>query len=208
MSTLAQMRSRIADDLNRSDLNTQIDKAINRAIEHYEKQRFWFNEGTWTFTTTTNTETKTFSSASTTDVLETDKVTLTRNSSDIYPLEKKSLSWIRDVNTSGTSSTGNPTAYAIFDDTWYFYPVPNTTYTVTVYGQKSYAVMTADADTNDFTEQAEDLIEAHARWWLYLRVLKDQLNAGIAKVEENEALGALVTKSVNLQSTGKIRPSN
>lgn len=207
MSALSVVRARIADDLNRSDLNTQIDKAINRAIEFYEKQRFWFNENTWTFVTVAGTESYTFSTASTTDLLEIDQVTLTRTSTDIYPLDQITFQKLRQINTTGTTTRGAPSKFALYKSTWYLYPVPDAVYTVTIYGQKSYAAMTADADTNDFTTDAEDLIEARARWWLYANILKDVTQATVAKASEIEALQSLQAKTANIQSTGAIRPA-
>lgn len=207
MSALSVVRARIADDLNRSDLNTQIDKAINRAIEFYEKQRFWFNENTWTFVTVAGTESYTFSTASTTDLLEIDQVTLTRTSTDIYPLDQITFQKLRQINTTGTTTRGAPSKFALYKSTWYLYPVPDAVYTVTIYGQKSYAAMTADADTNDFTTDAEDLIEARARWWVYANILKDVTQATVAKASEIEALQSLQAKTANIQSTGAIRPA-
>lgn len=207
MSTFEQMRTRIADDLNRSDLNTQIEKAINRAIEFYEKEWFWFNENSWTFSAVSSTEVVTQASASTTDLLSILNVTLTRNANDIYPLKQITFQELRQKATTGTSHRGPPVEYAFFKNNWHLYPVPDQNYTITVYGQKGYANLSASGDTNDFTTEAEDLIEARARAWLYLRVLKDTANAELAKVEESEALNSLREKTVNLISTGTVRPN-
>lgn len=60
MSTYAQMQAKIADDLNRSDLTTQIQREINRAIRKYASFPFWFSStsanfqtanGQWTYDT-------------------------------------------------------------------------------------------------------------------------------------------------------------
>lgn len=208
MATFEQMRTRIADDINRSDINSQIDKAIQRAIEYYEKERFWFNEKVWSFSASSATEQVAFSAANTTDLLEIDTVTLTRNSSDIYPLDQITYQHLRNLATSGTSnSRGAPSDFALFNNTWFLYPVPDQNYVVHVYGMKSYATLSASSDSNDFTTDAEDLIEARARWWVCLRILKDYSAAQIAKGEEMEALQSLRTKTVNRISTGKIRPA-
>lgn len=206
MSTFEQMRSRIADDLNRSDLNTQIEKAINRSIEHYEKDWFWFNENSWSFSATSATEVVTQASASTSDLIEIIKVTLTRNSTDIYPLDVISYQELRDKATTGTSHRGPPVEYAFFKNNFHLYPVPDQNYTITVYGKKGYANLSASSDTNDFTTEAEDLIEARARWWIYKRVIKSNEHANSAKEEEIEALSGLRAKTVQLISTGSIRP--
>lgn len=208
MATFEDMRARIADDLNRTDLTTQIQKAINRAIEHYEKERFWFNENVWSFSCSSATEQVAFSAANTTDLKEIDKVTITRNSSDIYPLDRITYQELRDTATTGVTHTNVPVDYSIFKNTWFFYPVPDQNYVIHAYGQKSYATLSASADTNDFTTDAEDLIEARARWWLYAHILKDAGQAAVAKATEMEALSALREKTTNLISTGRIRPAS
>lgn len=207
MATFEDMRARIADDINRTDINTQIQKAIQRAIEFYEKERFWFNENIWSFSASSATDQVAFSAAVTADMFERDKVTLTRSSTDIYPLDEISYQELRDIATSGSSnSTGAPTCYATFRNTWFFYPVPDQNYVIHVYGQKAYATLSASADTNDFTTDAEDLIEARARWWLYSRIIKDYPAANIAKSEELEALESLRSKTTSRISTGRIKP--
>ena len=44
MTTLATLKSRIADDISRSDLTTQIANSITDAITYYQNRRFFFNE--------------------------------------------------------------------------------------------------------------------------------------------------------------------
>lgn len=208
MATLEQMRTRIADDLARDDLTTQIDKAINRAVEHYEKDRLWFNEKVWTFNTVSAQETIAQATASTSDLLAWDVVTLTRNSTDIYPLEQISFQQLRELNNSGTSSRGCPTLFSLFNKNFYFYPVPDAAYAVTVYGQRGYSTLSASADTNDWLSEAEDLIEARARWWLYKRVIRDADEAAAAKDEEMEALESLRERDLPYKSTGRIKPND
>ena len=51
MSTFGALKTRIADELNRSDLTSQIASAVPRAIEYYARERFDFNEGRSTAST-------------------------------------------------------------------------------------------------------------------------------------------------------------
>ena len=208
MATLGEMEDRIADDLNRTDLSTQIRKAINRAIEFYSKERFWFNENIWSFSASSATDQVAFSAALTTDLREVDTVTVTRSATDIYPLDQVTHNYLRQIATSGTSNTtGPPTDFAIFKNTWFFYPVPDQNYVVHVYGQKNYATLSATTSSNDFTTDAEDLIEARARWWLYANIIKDINQAGVSKATEGEALHALKAKTTRLLATGRIEPN-
>jgi len=205
MSTFAQMKTRIADDIKRSDLATQIGIAINRAIEFYEKDRFFFSETSGTFATVSGQESYGTSDNVPSTIAEIDEVTLTESSSNIFPLDKTSFSSIRAMNVGGTTATGVPLDYTYYMEKFWLTPIPNGVYTVTVYFKKNYASLSADGDTNDYTEEAEDLIEARARWWLYKRIIKDYEAAGEAKIEELEALSSLQSKTTMLITSGAVR---
>jgi hypothetical protein len=205
MSTLAQMRSRIADDLDRSDLSTQIDKAINRAIEYYEKERFWFSEKIATFNTVANQKNYSSSDSIPTDIAEIDYVEVTVSGKE-FPLYLKPYPYIKEKQ--GSDATGVPSEYAYYQENFYLWLIPNAVYTITVSYQQKYSELTLDADTNDFTTDAEDLIEARARAWLYARVIKDIDQAQIAKTEENEALAALREKTRKLISIEQVTPTH
>lgn len=205
MSTFAAMKTRIADDIKRSDLTTQIGVAINRAIEFYEKERFFFNETSGTFVTVSGQESYGSADSIPSTIAEIDEVTLTQTSSNIFPLDKTSFGSVRALNAGGTTATGVPLDYAYYSEKFWFYPIPNGVYTVTVYFKKNYAQLSADGDTNDWTEEAEDLIESRARWWLYKRIIKDYEAAAEAKGEEIEALSSLQSKTTMLISTGAVR---
>ena len=208
MSTFLQMKNRIADDIKRSDLATQIGVAINRAIEHYEKDRFFFNETNGTFSTVAGQESYGTSDSVPSTIAEVDTVTLTQTSTNIYPLTKTSFDSIRALNAGGTTARGVPLEYAYYQEKFWFYPIPDAAYTVTVYFKKTYTQLSADGDTNDWTEEAEDLIEARARWWIYRRIIRSPDNiadADMAKAEELEALRSLESKTTMLISTGTVR---
>lgn len=207
MSTLIEMRQRIADDLNRSDLNSQINKAINRAIEHYAKQfRFWFNEKTATFSTIASQFNYSSANGIPTDMREIDYVKIALSATNNVPLVSRTYDYIQTANVGNL--TGTPSDYAYYKENFWLYPVPNAAYVITVSYAKSYPVMTADADTNDFTEEAEDLIESRAEFWLYKRVIKDYDAAQVAKAEELEALTALLTETKRITASKRIRPSS
>ena len=207
MGTLSDLRTRIADDLKRSDLNTQIDKAINRGIEHYSKKNaFWFNETNGDFTTVDGTERYIFSSISVSDIYEVHELTITRNSTDIFPIQHMLFNELKWRNEAGTSYKSVPEAFTVYGSAFYFTPIPDASYTATVYYRKKYTVLSTDTDTNDFTSNAEDLIESRARWWIYNRILRRYDHATQAKAEELDALQALDAESSALLTARRLTP--
>lgn len=201
------MKNRIASDVNRNDLSTEIGLAINRAQEHYESHRFFFNESSGTFSTVSGQESYGTADSVPSTIAEIDSVTLTATSTNIYPLIPTTFEMIRALNTGGTTYTGYPVYYSYFQEKFWFHPLPNGVYTVSVYFKKNYTRLSADGDTNDWTEEAEDLIESRARWWIWKRIIRNHDEAGAAKLEEIEALRSLETKTTMLISSGSVRKS-
>lgn len=207
MSTFSEMKSAIADYLSRSDLTSQIGDAINRAISHYQSTRFWFNEGTGTFSTVASQQSYTAANMSITDIAKIDSVQCTVNGSK-YTLTPRTYNYIIDVNTSSTSTTGQPCDWAFYGEKLWFYPTPDAVYTITLSYQNAYSDLSADSDSNDFTTYAEDLIEARALWWIYSRVIKDRDSALASKQDELDALFSLSKRTSSMLKSGSLRPTS
>lgn len=202
MSTLLEMRSRIADDLDRTDLSTQIDKAINRAIIFYLKEPFWFKETSSSFPLVVNQEEyvkgvgSVPSDISAIDIMELQYAGNKYTLQEITPFELEAKQPL-DAN-------GIPDQFAQYQDRMKFYPIPNQTGMVCLIKYtKSYAVLVNDSDTNDWLVYCEDLIEARARGWVNRRILKDYEAANADKQDENDALSGI--RKVNQQKTGNGR---
>lgn len=207
MATLGNVQDRIADDLNRTDLSTQIIKAINRSIEHYAKEPFWFTETSGTFTTSDSAAYYTDASPTLfpTDISRIQYVEVTVNGND-YELEPWKIEDIQRANVTGNKN--QPLAYAWWQKRLYTYPLANGAYPVTVYYNKNYSAMSVTTSSNDFTTYAEDLIEARARKWLNARVLKNTEEALVAAQEEQDALTALRQKNQGYVNTPPVEPTD
>jgi len=185
---LSDMRSRIADDINTTDYNSQIVTAINRAIKHYSGEGFWFTETEDTFPTIINQQAYGAADSIPTDLGEIVYVEYSDSSSD-YELAPRTKAWLERHYPDPT--TGRPCYYVYWGNEFHLYPTPNEVNTVRVFYRKTYADLSADGDTNDWLEYAEDLIEARARKWINARLLMDYDAARVAGIEEDEALTAL-----------------
>lgn len=173
MGTYLDLKTRIADELIRSDgsLDTQIALEIQSAIDHYKRQRFWFNEGASTASTVAGSSG--LSIAVPEDWIEFDEMTITDGNGIVDDLVK--LTW-RDFIRDGyldTTVTSQPEYWAYFRDQFYLGPCPDAVYTLTLYYVKAFPDLSADGDENPWTNEAEALIRARARAAVEIRYLRD-----------------------------------
>jgi hypothetical protein len=200
MATFGEIKSRLADDFNRSDLTSQIANEILRAIKHYERTRFWFNEAQATTTMVASQYNYSLPS----DILFLDFVEVTVNSHR-YKLCEITWEEYVDIWRNGTSTTGAPDDYSTYADQIWVGPAPDSTYTMTVNYVKSLTTLSADADSNAWTTYAEDLIASRAGKIIALRTIKSESDAATYAVLEREALNALYTQNDQRLITGRMR---
>lgn len=202
MANLEELRDNVAEYLNRNDLDTQIDLAINRAIQYYSRTaRFWFQENIATFSTISSQFQYTTTDTGITDINKIDDMLFQLNSTTNITLHPRTYHWIRYANESNTPGVTND--YAWYENSIWLYPVPDGVYTVTVSYLKSYTTLVT-GQSNDFTNNAQDLIEARALWFVYSRILKNVDLANQSKADENDALLALMTQNSRLASSKRM----
>lgn len=208
MATLGTMKARIADELARANLTSQIALAIASAIDFYEDQRFWFNETRGSFSTVAAQEW--YSSTDWTAlpcVLDFDSVRITV-STQPYALTKRTFDWMENAS-SGTSTTGDPTDYCFYGQEIRLYPVPSAVRTISVAYVKAFAALTGDTDSNAWTTEAEELIRLHAKIDLMVNVIREK-NDEVPKLEEREAmiLSKLRRRTGRAVATGMVQPES
>lgn len=188
MATLATLRTRIADDLARADLTSQISAAIDDAIQFYGmSERFWMGENVQTFSTVAGQEW--YTDAETGSLLsvmgEDDSVTVTVSGYP-YPLRKVTYETMEALSTAGTTR-GIPAYYCFYRQRMRFYPAPDAVRTITLsfvrfsYGPTVSNTAWRDAgfgpvfDTAEgfWTTEAEELIRLHAKIDLLENVIRD-----------------------------------
>lgn len=205
------MKARIADELARSDLTSQVAYAITDAIERYQPDRFWFNESRLvTLNTVAGTE---FYTALTGDV---------SHIKDVYDIDHmtiaiggalRTLDWIEpldaELDSDGGSWTGQPHSYTIFDNKLRFVPVPNDAWTVRIAGHIKRAAPVSDDEANNvWMVEAERLIRARAKYNLALDVLRDTELAQTMAAAVTEAYDQLKGRTALHVGTGRIRSSD
>lgn len=205
--TYSDMQSRIADELARSDLTSQIQNAILSAILFYQSNRFWFNEDrSIVFTTVSGQEFYTSSdNASIPNLLEIDAITLTSNSNR-YDLTARPYEYLEKISVNA-SITGLPTDYAYYNQQLRLYPVPNGAYSTRISALKRLTTLSLGSDTNAWTTDGEELIRCRAKMDLFSSVVRDPDMAQIMMLRENAARDALYQETSRRIGTGYVMPT-
>ena len=202
MSTYTEMQTTINDLLSRSDLASTVTDAIQRAIKAYEREPFYFNERSQTLTVSSGATTYTLSS-SFVEMLSDPTITI---NGSIYQLDLISKDEYDAKKI--TTTTSQPSEYCLYAGTFNPYPPPDSSYVAVLNYTTRLSTLSAGADSNAWTTQAEDLIEARALWWIHTFKTRNQALAQSCKAAELEALRFLRNESVGKKSTGKLKATD
>lgn len=161
MATLLEMRvyisKRLIDVNNVAVSTSDVDGAINDAIKYWKFRRFWFNEAYDTATLTAQDPSFPYPDDFLVPALDDDGFNI-QYSAMRYPLMKISEAQYDGLFLS--NGYGIPRWYArMGDDEYKCYPIPDQAYTVGRHYLRNYDALSADGDTNDFTDNADRLIE-------------------------------------------------
>ena len=203
MTTLAIMKARIADELSRDDLTSQIAYAIGDAVAAYEDERFFFNESRGlTFPTVIDQEFYTESDAADiANLVKIDYVSLLTGDQPFQLLPMRP-SEIEFLSTNGTS-TGQPNWFLLYDESIRLYPVPDAIYTVRIAGVLKTAAPATDAEaSNPWMTKAERLIRSRAKLELALHVLKDIELGAVMQQAVDEAWVQLKSRTAQITQIG------
>lgn len=178
--TYIDIQNRIADELGgRSDLTSQIQLAIQTAIQKWQRERFYFNEfilagvSGGPFNTVSGQEFYTSSDyAPIATLAHIDKM-WALVSGNRYFINPRTSQYIADVSVNPTN-TSIPVDYAFFAEQIRFYPIPNNAYPVGLLGTQRLATLVNGGDTNSWVTgaDAEALIRTEAKMDLYENVLQ------------------------------------
>jgi hypothetical protein len=203
MSTLAIMKARVADELARDDLTSQIAYAITDAIAAYTDERFLFNESrSNTFSTVANQEFYASTDSAFIGTLnKIDYIAIYVGDQPYQVLPMRPVE-MEHFSTNGTS-TGQPSWYAYYDKKIRFYPVPDAVYTMRVAAAVDVAAPATDAEaSNPWMTTAERLIRSRAKLELALHVLKDLELAATMQQAVEEAFEQLKSRTNQITQIG------
>lgn len=201
MTALADLKTRIAFEIDRTDMTDAIADAISSAVKYYKPSRFSFNEASGTLTTAAGTSSYSTSTVAPntlpSDILEIDTARITITSSNRYLLEPVSYAEIERLDSSDTY-TSRPIWFSWHAEALRLYPTPDAAYTVTL----RYL---ADVAEETWCTRAEALIRCRAKKDIYAHVLRDPQMAVAMQQMEQQELTAL-KREARLRASGRITP--
>lgn len=198
MATYLETQTRIANELSRDDLTAEIKLAILSAIDYYKKRRWPWNETASTLTTTASVAYVALPS----NYIELDKLQITIGSNNVK-MRQQPMYDIIEWRTNST--TGQPTDYAIYQNRVELYPTPNDAYNLPIYYLYELTVLSADADTNTWLTDAEELIRLHAKKDLYVNKIKNTKAAQDMQAMEDSVLLRMESWNQRRTGTGKTK---
>lgn len=209
MSTLAELKAEIADDLDRTDLTTQIDSETTRAIKFYQPTRFYFNE-TRDVTFSTVAAQALYSVSDAPEIpqfFEIDQICFEDGDQKYDLTEISPKEWEVATGSGGTSA--KPIAWAYFNQSIGLYPIPDGVYTIRVIGHIKKAEPTDDVEEgNVWMVEAFDLIRARVCKQLALKKLRDQSLFETQSAAEADELRNLLAQTAIKTGTGFVTPSD
>jgi len=203
MATIDQLTTSIIDDLAKDGeegVTAAASNAIGLAILHYETLPWWFLETINTEVTANGTEYYDVpSDFGTTEV--TISITVSNNT---YPLIKRNFQTIEDWFVKSSVFTGYSTDYAIYQQQFRLFPVPNGAYPLTIAYYKALGAPSS-GNSNAWTTDAELLIRSRAEWQMNSLRYHDLEAATVAKQMETVAFGELDRKNRLRMTSGSLR---
>lgn len=168
--TLGDLKTRIADELARADLASQIALAISDAISEACTHRFWFMEVRG-LELPISSGTAAYTSDDIAGLIEIDRLAL------IVSGQRRTLREMSDDLldrwNDGTPPVGEPYAYSRYGDELRLYPTPQTSYTVVIDGLTQGTPLDDDTDTNIWTTTGERYVRALAKRNVLAEVIQD-----------------------------------
>jgi hypothetical protein len=214
------MQARIAREIKRSGLTTDIQAAIQTAIRAYETRPFYFNQGRATLNTVATVKIYGLPSDPTAAAGVFKKMRFLR-------LQRSGSSWqelleyTRDEALNADTNdnlTGVPDHYfveflpkttpdndrATVGQLWLL-PIPNDSFTLELHYFREMGPLSDNGDENVWTNEAEALIRCRAKRELYTHVIRDVGEAQKFTMAEQDALRDISRLNTMARAPGRLQ---
>ena len=216
MTTFLDVRTRVADQLARSDLNTQIDREIQLAMARYNRRVSWLHEvrevsltsvaaRAWysSVDLSTGTGPQDTTGRTAVDVADIQKIDYMRdpNYDDLRQVHYSDFEGFFDT----TGAAGRPTYFTLYAGQIGIWPVPDGVTIYTLSAVVKPIIPSLAADESIWFDQAQELIENAAAAAICRKFIQDGERAQAFQVYETEAWNDLVREGNQKMATGKLR---
>ncbi len=202
MATLKQIRDNVARKSQDPNFTSRsalvVTDEINRSIRYYQNYRFWFNESLSTITLTSGAQVVPSIPSDVISELQVNGLMLIDAQ---VKIDLKKLSPV-DFFVMDDDQTGRPEYYTYRNNEFLLLPTPNQAYSLIFRYLKLYPDLVNDNDTNDFTNNAEDLVMLHTLKNIYSEEKQDAENGALYSELERVELASLRTRSDNRNKSG------
>ncbi len=216
MTTLLDVRNRIADQLSRSDLSTQIDREIQLAITRYNRRVSWLHEVRGATLTTVAAQIWYDSLDISTGEGPQDTTSLTA----IPVSDVQQIDYMREANLDPilqrsyrdferlydvTGSSGRVSYFTLYAGRIGLWPEPSGVQAITLSVVVKPQVPASATDTSIWFEQAQELIENAAAAAICRKFIQDGDRAQAFQVYEGAAWEDLVKEGNQKMATGRLK---
>jgi len=208
-STLGDMRTRIINETVRDDLTDELavdlDNCIQKSIDHYEWERWWFNEALVTVNCTPGSIYVPIDPT----VRRIDAIRCIIGGVR-YKMTERQVDWL--MAAYSTPVVGQPTEWATLVDQVMVYPNPNLAYPLLmeqIVQVQPPLDFTIPQSSNRWTNEGADLIVARTKMMLYrdyLSATAQDQRLGNAIGQEDEAYTELRSFSNRRMSIDRVLP--
>lgn len=209
MSTLGAMITAIQQETRRNDADwpDRCRSEIERAVQHYQRERFWFNQ-TREITFNTVAAREFYDGTDHADIpnLLAISYATVRRGTELYEL---CLTTARDLDTLSLSDPQQmPIWYSYFESKLRLWPIPDEIYPVRINAliRAPFPASDAEADNHWMTD-AEELIRSRAKRNLYLHHMGSRQRAEDMRAAEEEALASLRAETSRRTNVHRFAPA-
>jgi hypothetical protein len=208
MATFGAVKTAIArrllDENNTAVTDVEIGEAINEAIKKWKSKRFWFNTTDFDLAIAAGDDTLTLPADF---LVEIPRNAVTVVESGMVRQVKKKSPTVFD-GYANQDATGLPLIYTSRDGELEIYPPANTAYAGKLYYLKDYDVFATngddDAETNDFLDDGQQLIQNEALANLHGELRQDEKMEARYAARAQDEYETLRTRTALMNRSGTL----
>lgn len=204
MATFAALKTaistRLQDENNTAVSAAIVGQAVNEAISYWSNREFWFNEDLETITLMASNPVVPSVPSTLRSILNPGGMVIDYNGQK-WPMSPVSTA---EYDAQDDGAENMPDVYTYRAGQIEVFPIPDQAYTLNLRYLKGYADLSGDTDTNDFTNNAADLIKYTALGKLKGEFFEDEKMASYYNQRAADEYALLQRRTGRLRYTGRL----